>query len=90
MCLSGLTPAGIETACEELLECGTNYRHLVAFSRPPVMDSFYQAGLIFQAFTGAVRKYLQHYRGCVLSVPHGTTLMQLKCIIHKVIKQIRY
>ncbi|XP_023933311.1 gamma-tubulin complex component 6-like [Lingula anatina] len=88
--LSGTSPEGIQTLCSSFLECGSLYSRLSTFSLPPVVNSLYTAGLIFQAFTEAVRKYLQHYRDVVLSVPEGMTLLELKVLFHKVIMQMRY
>lgn len=47
-CLSGLSPESLASACAELMECGSFYWRLAKFSEPPVMDSFYKAGLVFQ------------------------------------------
>ncbi|XP_041349185.1 gamma-tubulin complex component 6-like [Gigantopelta aegis] len=88
--ISGITPDSLQSLLEEFLECGSNYYRLAVFSRPPVLDSFYSAGLIFQAFTSAIRKVLQIYRAVILSIPKTTTVMQLKLNANRLITQIRY
>lgn len=87
--IAGTTPEGLVSACRDVLDCGTWYHHLIAFSKPPNINSFYKAGLIFQAFTGAVRKYLQHYRAFVLSISPDVALMQLNSIIHPILTRLR-
>ncbi len=62
VCVSGLSPETVSAACQIILDCGTCYHRLTDFSSPAVIDSFYRAGLIFQAFTVAIRRYLQYYR----------------------------
>ena len=46
--ISGMSPEGVTNACLPLMTCGTQYVRLAEFSHPPVMDSHYGAGLIFQ------------------------------------------
>ena len=90
--ISGVSPEGMQAMCSSFIEAGTFYRRLTGFSKPSNVDSFYQSGLIFQAFTGGVRIYMQYYRGCILSIMEGeaTSLMQIKHVLMKVFEQIRY
>ncbi|KAI8517690.1 Gamma-tubulin complex component 6 [Branchiostoma belcheri] len=88
--MSGTTPGAMRQTLSRFAEIGTNYRRLATFAAPPVMDSFYQGGLIFQAFTGGLRKYLQYYRYYVLSGSSGVSLLTLEMWYRKLGTQIRY
>ncbi|KAK3580164.1 hypothetical protein CHS0354_030279 [Potamilus streckersoni] len=88
--ISGVTPEGMHALLQDFMECGQNYYRLVLFSQAPVLDSFYCAGLVYQAYTTAVRKVLQHYRAVILSLPHDRTLIQLKFILNRVFTQMQY
>ncbi|XP_019618459.1 PREDICTED: gamma-tubulin complex component 6-like [Branchiostoma belcheri] len=88
--MSGTTPGAMRQTLSRFAEIGTNYRRLATFAAPPVMDSFYQGGLIFQAFTGGLRKYLQYYRYYVLSGSSSVSLLTLEMRYRKLGTQIRY
>ncbi|XP_060071739.1 gamma-tubulin complex component 6-like [Ylistrum balloti] len=88
--LSGMTPECLHRVSHDFLLCGTYYNLLVQFSLPPFIDSFYSKGLVYQAFCGAIRKYLQHYRGVILSIPPNISLLRLKFICQKIFKQISF
>ncbi|XP_021351064.1 gamma-tubulin complex component 6-like isoform X2 [Mizuhopecten yessoensis] len=88
--ISGMTPECLRRVSHDFLVCGTYYNHLVQFSLPPFVDSFYSKGLVYQAYCGAIRKYLQHYRGVILSIPQTMSLLRLKFICQKIFNQIRF
>ncbi|XP_069123682.1 LOW QUALITY PROTEIN: gamma-tubulin complex component 6-like [Argopecten irradians] len=88
--ISGMTPDCLRRVSQDFIMCGTYYNLLVQFSLPPMIDSFYSKGLVYQAFCGAVRKYLQHYRGVILSIPADISLLRLKFICQQIFNQIRY
>ncbi|XP_059159855.1 gamma-tubulin complex component 6-like isoform X3 [Physella acuta] len=88
--VSGISPEMLKNFLTEFLHCGTFYVRLTHFSQPPVLNSFYTGGLIFQAFTGAIRKVLNHYTAAILSIAHDIQLLQLKVHMYKAMQQIRY
>ncbi|XP_035678118.1 gamma-tubulin complex component 6-like [Branchiostoma floridae] len=88
--ISGTTPGAMRQTLRRFAEIGTNYRRLATFAAPPIMDSFYQGGLIFQAFTGGLRKYLQYYRYYVLSGSTSVSLLNLEMLYRKLGTQIKY
>ena len=49
--ISGRTPEALQSLCQPFIECGSHYHRVHRFSTPPILDSLYQAGLVFQAFT---------------------------------------
>ncbi len=49
--ISGRSPEALQSLCADFIECGTFYHRLQQFAAPPVLDSMYKAGLVFQAFT---------------------------------------
>jgi len=88
--MTGITPETLRQVSHDFIECGTYYNRLTWFSTPPLIDSFYRRGLVFQAFLGAVRKVLQHYRAAILSIPQDITLLKLKIVCQKIFIQMRY
>ncbi|XP_064632951.1 gamma-tubulin complex component 6-like isoform X2 [Lineus longissimus] len=88
--LSGTSPEALTQLCSELIECGTNYHRLFKFSKPPLVNSLYTQGLVFQALTGALRKYLHYYEACVLMVSHNKTVMEVNFMFNKIKPQIRF
>ncbi|CAH1784421.1 unnamed protein product [Owenia fusiformis] len=89
-CISGLTPQGVEQLCSQAVQCGTDYCQLCTFSKPVVMDSQYDRGLISQAFADGIRNYLQYYRAQVLLIPADLTVLQLLTHSSPHMTQIRY
>ncbi|KAK6180241.1 hypothetical protein SNE40_012430 [Patella caerulea] len=88
--VSGITSEALESFLSEFMDCGTTYKQLESFSKPLTIDSFYEAGLVFQAFTTAIRKVLQYYRGIVLNMSQDSTLMEIKYMCHKILNQQDY
>ncbi|KAK3103352.1 hypothetical protein FSP39_018661 [Pinctada imbricata] len=88
--VSGLSPESLSSLTQDFLVCGTRYNRLRYFARPPVIDSFYTGGLVFQAFVGALRKVLHHYTGVVLSIPENTKLLGLRFLCHHLFQQMRF
>lgn len=88
--VTGITPDALSNCLRDFVACGSNYYRLNLCSKAPVVDSFYEKGMVYQAYTGAVRKVLQHYRAVILSVPPKTTLLQLKFTCERIFQQIRY
>ena len=87
--VTGISAEALQNLCDDFLACGMYYYRLNLFSDPPLLDSFYKSGLTYHAFLGAIRNYLQYYRAAVLSIPSTKTLIQLKVLCHKLIKQLR-
>uniref|UniRef100_A0A8C3WDR9 Gamma-tubulin complex component 6 n=1 Tax=Catagonus wagneri TaxID=51154 RepID=A0A8C3WDR9_9CETA len=88
--VSGASPESISSLLSEVAECGTHYARLSHFSLQPVLDSSCSKGLVFQAFTSGLRRYLQYYRACVLSTPPTLSLLAIGFLFKKLGRQLRY
>ncbi|XP_074083307.1 gamma-tubulin complex component 6 [Macrotis lagotis] len=88
--VSGTSPQNMSSLLSEVAEYGTHYTRLSRFSLQPVLDSSYSKGLVFQAFTSGLRKYLQYYRACVLSTPSTLSLLTISFLFKKLGRQLRY
>ncbi|XP_060980255.1 gamma-tubulin complex component 6 isoform X4 [Dama dama] len=88
--VSGASPESISSLLSEVAECGTHYARLSHFSLQPVLDSSCSKGLVFQAFTSGLRRYLQYYRACVLSTPPTLSLLTIGFLFKKLGRQLRY
>ncbi|KAM9390281.1 gamma-tubulin complex component 6 [Phaethornis superciliosus] len=88
--VSGTSPETMHNLLSEVAEYGTYYTRLSRFSLQPVLDSSYSKGLVFQAFTSGLRKYLQYYRACVLSTPPTLSLLTISFLFRKLGRQLRY
>ncbi|XP_036614826.1 gamma-tubulin complex component 6 isoform X2 [Trichosurus vulpecula] len=88
--VSGTSPQNVGSLLSEMAEYGTHYTRLSRFSLQPVLDSCYSKGLVFQAFTSGLRKYLQYYRACVLSTPPTLSLLTISFLFKKLGRQLRY
>ncbi|XP_072327532.1 gamma-tubulin complex component 6 isoform X2 [Scyliorhinus torazame] len=88
--VSGTSPESMYNLLSELAENGTHYTRLSHFSLQPILDSTYNKGLVFQAFTSGLRKYLQYYRACVLSTPPSLSLLPIVFLFRKLGRQLRY
>ncbi|KAM8979020.1 gamma-tubulin complex component 6 isoform X2 [Sarcophilus harrisii] len=88
--VSGTSPQNMSSLLSEVAEYGTHYTRLSRFSLQPVLDSSYSKGLVFQAFTSGLRKYLQYYRACVLSTPPTLSLLTISFLFKKLGRQLRY
>ncbi|XP_039194616.1 gamma-tubulin complex component 6 isoform X2 [Crotalus tigris] len=88
--VSGTSPESMNCLLSEVAEYGTYYTRLSRFSLQPVLDSSYKKGLVFQAFTSGLRKYLQYYRACVLSTPLTLALLTISVLFRKLGRQLRY
>ncbi|CAG5957747.1 unnamed protein product [Menidia menidia] len=86
VCVSGASPESVSRLLGELAQYGTHYLRLSRFS----LQSADKKGLVFQAFTGGLRKYLHYYRACVLSTPPSLSLMTIGFLFRKVGRQLRY
>ncbi|XP_070686262.1 gamma-tubulin complex component 6 [Pempheris klunzingeri] len=86
VCVSGASPESVSRLLGELAQYGTYYLRLSRFS----LQSADKKGLVFQAFTGGLRKYLHYYRACVLSTPPALTLLMIGFLFRKVGRQLRY
>uniref|UniRef100_A0A3Q2NNJ8 Tubulin gamma complex associated protein 6 n=1 Tax=Fundulus heteroclitus TaxID=8078 RepID=A0A3Q2NNJ8_FUNHE len=86
VCVSGASPESVSRLLGELAQYGTYYLRLSRFS----LQSADKKGLVFQAFTGALRKYLHYYRACVLSTPPTLSLLTIGFLFRKVGRQLRY
>ncbi|XP_052781322.1 gamma-tubulin complex component 6-like [Mya arenaria] len=88
--VTGMSSEGLAGLCEEFLSCGMHYHRLSVFSQPLQLDSFYTAGLTFQAFTDGIQQVLQYYRGVVLSLDPAKTVLQLRVALHKLFNEMRF
>ncbi|XP_067292958.1 gamma-tubulin complex component 6 isoform X2 [Pseudorasbora parva] len=86
ICVSGTSPESVSRLLSELAQYGTHYLRLSRFS----LSSGSQKGLVFQAFTGGLRRYLHYYRACVLSTPASLSLLTIACHFRKLGRQLRY
>ncbi|KAM3609769.1 uncharacterized protein V6R79_020146 [Siganus canaliculatus] len=86
VCVSGASPESVARLLGELAQYGTYYLRLSRFS----LQSAQKKGLVFQAFTGGLRKYLHYYRACVLSTPPTLSLLTIGFLFRKVGRQLRY
>ncbi|XP_069019373.1 gamma-tubulin complex component 6 isoform X1 [Embiotoca jacksoni] len=86
VCVSGASPESVARLMGELAQYGTYYLRLSRFS----LQSADKKGLVFQAFTGGLRKYLHYYRACVLSTPPTLSLLTIGFLFRKVGRQLRY
>ncbi|KAG8439858.1 hypothetical protein GDO86_005868 [Hymenochirus boettgeri] len=88
--VSGTSPENISSLLTQVGEYGTYYTRLSQFSLQTVFDSSNNKGLVFQAFTSGLRKYLQYYRACVLSTPASLSLLTISFLFRKLGRQLRY
>ncbi|XP_006876476.1 PREDICTED: gamma-tubulin complex component 6 [Chrysochloris asiatica] len=88
--VSGTSPESMHSLLSEVAACGTYYVRLSHFSLQPVLESVGSKGLVFQAFTSGVRRYLQYYRACVLSTPPTLSLLTISFLFKKLGRQLRY
>ncbi|BFZ12360.1 hypothetical protein BsWGS_15399 [Bradybaena similaris] len=88
--VSGTSPEMLSNFLSEFVECGTHFARLTHFSQPPVLNSFYTGGLVFQAFAKAIRKFLSHFTAAVLKIPTELPLLKLNVCMRKAMEQIRY
>ncbi|XP_044943521.1 gamma-tubulin complex component 6 isoform X3 [Mustela putorius furo] len=88
--VSGASPESVSSLLAEVAVCGTHYARLSQFSLQPVLDSSCGKGLVFQAFTSGLRRYLRYYRACVLSTPPTLSLLTIGFLFKKLGRQLRY
>ncbi|XP_058529218.1 gamma-tubulin complex component 6 isoform X1 [Ochotona princeps] len=88
--VSGASPESVSSLLSEVAEYGTYYMRLSHFSLQPVSDSLYSKGLVFQAFSSGLRRYLQYYRACALSTPPTLSLLTIGFLFKKLGRQLRY
>ncbi|KAM9496353.1 gamma-tubulin complex component 6 [Clarias gariepinus] len=86
VCVSGTSPESVSRLLEELAQYGTHYLRLSRFS----LGSADKKGLVFQAFTGGLRRYLHYYRACVLCTPASLSLLTIGFHFRKLGRQLRY
>ncbi|KAM7414939.1 hypothetical protein PAMA_019657 [Pampus argenteus] len=86
VCVSGASAESVSRLLGELAQYGTYYLRLSRFS----LQNADKKGLVSQAFTGGLRKYLHYYRACVLSTPHTLSLLTICFLFRKVGRQLRY
>ncbi|KAL0968033.1 hypothetical protein UPYG_G00261390 [Umbra pygmaea] len=86
VCVSGASPESVCRLLGELAQYGTHYLRLSRL----VLESSHKRGLVFQAFTGGLRKYLHYYRACVLSTPPSLSLLTIVFLFRKLGRQLRY
>ncbi|KAM5287870.1 gamma-tubulin complex component 6 [Ctenodactylus gundi] len=88
--VSGASPESIGSILSEVAAYGTYYTRLSHFSLQPALSSSCGRGLVFQAFTSGLRKYLQYYRACVLATPLTWSLLSIGFLFKKLGRQLRY
>ncbi|KAI4886263.1 hypothetical protein NFI96_016349 [Prochilodus magdalenae] len=85
VCVSGTSPESVSRLLGELAQYGTHYLRLSRFS----LGTADKKGLVFQAFTGGLRRYLHYYRACVLSTPASLSLLTIGFHFRKLGRQLR-
>ncbi|XP_023443061.2 gamma-tubulin complex component 6 isoform X2 [Dasypus novemcinctus] len=88
--VSGASPESVRSLLSEVAAYGTCYSRLSRFSLQPALDSLHSRGLVFQAFTSGLRRYLQYYRACVLSTPPTLSLLAIGFLFKNLGRQLRY
>ncbi|XP_010632579.1 gamma-tubulin complex component 6 isoform X2 [Fukomys damarensis] len=88
--VSGASPESISSILSEVAVYGTCYTRLSHFSLQPALGSSCGRGLVFQAFTSGLRRYLQYYRACVLATPPTLSLLTIGFLFKKLGRQLRY
>ncbi|XP_021114401.1 gamma-tubulin complex component 6 isoform X1 [Heterocephalus glaber] len=88
--VSGASPESISSILSEVAAYGTCYTRLSHFSLQPALGSSCSRGLVFQAFTSGLRRYLQYYRACVLATPPTLSLLTIGFLFKKLGRQLRY
>ncbi|XP_069855881.1 gamma-tubulin complex component 6 isoform X1 [Dipodomys merriami] len=88
--VAGTSPESICSILSQVAEYGTHYMRLSHFSLQPAQGSMCSRGLVFQAFTSGLRRYLQYYRACVLSTPPTLSLLSIGFLFKKLGRQLRY
>ncbi|XP_037369252.1 gamma-tubulin complex component 6 isoform X2 [Talpa occidentalis] len=88
--VSGASPESTSSLLSELAEHGTYYARLSHFSVQPALDTACSRGLVFQAFTSGLRRYLQYYRACVLATQPTLSLLALSFLFKRLGRQLRY
>ncbi|XP_017562238.1 gamma-tubulin complex component 6 [Pygocentrus nattereri] len=86
VCVSGTSPESVSRLLGELAQYGTHYLRLSRFS----LGTADKKGLVFQAFTGGLRRYLHYYRACVLSTPASLSILTIGFHFRKLGRQLRY
>ncbi|XP_055963030.1 gamma-tubulin complex component 6-like isoform X2 [Sorex fumeus] len=87
--VSGASPESVSSLLSEVAACGTHYMRLSHFSVQPAQGTC-SRGLVFQAFTSGLRRYLQYYRACVLATPPTLSLLTIGFLFKKLGRQLRY
>ncbi|XP_054997226.1 gamma-tubulin complex component 6 isoform X2 [Sorex araneus] len=87
--VSGASPESVSSLLSEVAACGTHYMRLSHFSVQPTQGTCCR-GLVFQAFTSGLRRYLQYYRACVLATPPTLSLLTIGFLFKKLGRQLRY
>ncbi|KAM6162270.1 gamma-tubulin complex component 6 [Erethizon dorsatum] len=88
--VSGASPESISSILSEVAVYGTCYTRLSHFSLQPALGSSCGRGLVFQAFTSGLRRYLQYYGACVLATPPTLSLLTIGFLFKKLGRQLRY
>ncbi|XP_061085197.1 gamma-tubulin complex component 6 isoform X2 [Conger conger] len=86
VCISGASPESLSRLLGDLAQYGTHYLRLSRFS----LQGAQRRGLVFQAFTGGLMRYLQYYCACVLSTPNTLSLLTICFQFRKLGSQLRY
>nr|XP_004999784.1 gamma-tubulin complex component 6 isoform X2 [Cavia porcellus] len=88
--VSGASPESISSILSEVAAYGTCYTRLSHFSLQPALGASCGRGLVFQAFTSGLRRYLQYYGACVLATPSTLSLLTIGFLFKKLGRQLRY
>ena len=93
MCLTGTTPGSFNQLLAELTQAGTDHYRLSIFAQQRVLDSTYTGGLVLQAFTSGIRRFLLYYQAAIMRRPSSDaelTVMTIKAMFGRMIQQLRY
>ncbi|XP_071784564.1 gamma-tubulin complex component 6-like [Asterias amurensis] len=93
ICLTGTTPGSLHRLLGELAQAGTDHHRLTIFAQQRVLDSTYTGGLVLQAFTSSIRRFMHYYQAVVQRAPScdgKLTVLMIRAMYGKMMKQLRY
>ena len=88
--VSGMSTQTLADACTDFLQCGSDFLHLSWLCMHTYSwDTSQHPGLIMNAFIDALSNYFHHYVHCLIKIPVSSTLMRVKFVMQKLMRQVR-
>lgn len=87
--ISGISPVAAGELCRGAVQCGIDFLRLSRFAEARQPRSTDRFGLVLESFRSAIRKYLQHYEACILSIPSSDTVLEVVNAFQKAMNQMR-